>query len=299
MVLSMTGFSSLDIVAPGNSKDTQARFTMTLKSLNSRFFEVNCKLPHMLTSLETDLIKLFKSKLYRGNVYFTIYLTNPNVLLSQVEPSLNTLSAYLKAIEKIQTNFPITGSLSVSDLINLPDVFSPQQQPLNQDTIDFIIDNTKMLIETLNQARIKEGNILAQDLWQRINNIRSFLKDIEPRAQIVMEQKKSQLLQMLNSVLSQEGQITPETQNLVIYNQLDKIDIHEEIVRFNTHLDNFSSILQSSDYEKGKKIDFTLQELFREINTIASKCSDALISSKAIDIKVELEKAREQAQNIV
>lgn len=90
-----------------------------------------------------------------------------------------------------------------------------------------------------------------------------------------------------------------ETQLSAISQQLDRLDIHEEIVRFKTHIKSFSAIISSPDIETGKKLDFTLQELFRETNTIASKCSDAQISSLAIAIKVELEKAREQAQNIV
>ena len=103
----------------------------------------------------------------------------------------------------------------------------------------------------------------------------------------------------LKTVLDEVKQEATENQSNIIFNQLERIDIHEEIVRFKTHLGTLSLILEKPGSENGKKLDFTLQELFREINTITSKCADAEISSLAINIKVELEKAREQAQNIV
>jgi uncharacterized protein (TIGR00255 family) len=302
MTFSMTGFSSISSILPRYKLEEQSRMylTMTLKSLNSRFFEINCKLPYTLTQLETDLIKLFKSKLYRGNIYFTIHMANSNALLASVEPSFTTIASYLKAIEYIQAHFPIQGTLSVSDLIHLPNIFSHQEEPLNQDTVNLIMSGVHELIDTLNQTRKKEGSLLAQDLYQRIALMEDYLQIIEPRSRLVMEQRKNQLFQVLDSMLA-EGthEAATEAQNMVIYNQLDKIDIHEEIIRFKTHLGNLRTILGAPEPEKGKKMDFTLQELFREINTMAAKCSDATISSIAINTKVELEKAREQAQNIV
>jgi uncharacterized protein (TIGR00255 family) len=114
-----------------------------------------------------------------------------------------------------------------------------------------------------------------------------------------MEAKKEQLFATLKAALGEGAQPAADGQISMITQQLDRIDIHEEIVRFKTHLSSLTAMIASPDIETGKKLDFTLQELFRETNTIASKCSDAQISSLAIAIKVELEKAREQAQNII
>lgn len=310
MLLSMTGFSSLTISLPYNkdkeatpSQNKQIQLTMTLKSLNSRFFEANCKLPYALNFLETDLIKLFKSKLHRGSIYFSMHMANPNALNYKIEPSLETVANYVRAIEHIKIAFPVAGTLSISDLISLPNIFENKEEPIDSNIANLIINAANELIETLDKARKQEGAILAQDLLQRISVIKKLMEELEPRAAQVIENRKNQLLQVISAnsgANSGNTESCPESQNLIIYNQLDKIDIHEEIVRFKTHLDNLHTLIENINIiEKGKKIDFILQELFREINTITSKCSDALISKIAIDIKVELEKAREQAQNIV
>lgn len=295
MIQSMTGFSAITIVLPPQ----QINLTMTLKSLNSRFFEFNCKIPFSLTQLETDLIKYFKSRLFRGNLYFTIHMVNPNILISTIEPSSNIIQNYVNAIKKIQSNFQIAGTLSISDMINLPNIFENKEEPVAQETIAAIMSVIEQLTETLIKERLKEGKVLAQDLQNRINAIQGYMLPLEPRAKEVIAQKKDNLFKLLKSSPTAINPETADAYDLAIYHQLEKLDIHEEIVRFKTHLANLETILDSSEVEKGKKIDFTLQELFRETNTIASKCSDAQISSLAIDIKVELEKSREQAQNIV
>jgi uncharacterized protein (TIGR00255 family) len=306
MVLSMTGFSSLIITLPTQktalpSKTcTDIQMTMTLKSLNSRFFEANCKLPYSLAQLETDIIKQCKAKLYRGNIYFTIHMHNPSALTAAIQPSLNTVSGYIKALENIKHTFSLEGNIALADIISLPNIFETCEQPLSEEITTVILQAADQLITTLSNVRLKEGQLLAQDLHQRIKSIKQYLEQLEPRAAVVMEQKKQQLFSSLQALIGNETQATPsEMQCISLYNQLDKVDIHEEIVRFKMHLDALVACIDSADKEKGKKLDFILQELFREINTIASKCSDALISSIAINVKVELEKAREQAQNIV
>ena len=122
---------------------------------------------------------------------------------------------------------------------------------------------------------------------------------IEKNAAILMEKKKKEVAELLKKIEAEENTEKPDARKNSLYASLDKIDVHEEIVRFKSHLKNLSMQLDSTIIEKGKRLDFTLQELAREINTLTSKCSDADLSTQAINIKVELEKAREQAQNIV
>ena len=309
----MTGFSSMIVIVPRQRdvtlstqtgtksvSDHPLQMTMTLKTLNSRFFECTCKLPYSLAFLETDLLKYFKSKLYRGNIVFSIHVSDPSAISGSIEPSITAVTGYLTAIEKIKTFFPVTGSLSINDLIHLPNVFETKESTLDQDTIDRIMAAIEELTLEVQQARIKEGKALTEDLAARIKAMQDYLNVLEPRAQVVMEQKKEVLFATLPTALKETEQDTAtDAQTTLIYNQLERIDIHEEIVRFKTHLANLESLIYAKEQELGKKLDFTLQELFRETNTIASKCNDSIISSLAINIKVELEKSREQAQNIV
>ncbi len=307
MIRSMTGFSStiltlprkIDVAEPGSSEQS-LQLSMTLKTLNSRFFECTCKLPYSLSFLETDLIKYFKSKLYRGNVVFSIHLSDPSALTGSIEPSFGAVLGYMKAIDRIKETCSLEGTLTISDLITLPNIFETRETPLSQETIDRIMVAIENLTTLVEETRIAEGKALAVDLESRIKAIKGYLAQLEPRANIVMEQKKAQLFATLKTALAETHQeVASDAQTTVIYNQLERMDIHEEIVRFKTHLDSLSSIIKADDIETGKKLDFTLQELFREINTIASKCNDSVISALSINTKVELEKSREQAQNIV
>ncbi len=307
MIRSMTGFSStiltlprkIDVAEPGSSEQS-LQLSMTLKTLNSRFFECTCKLPYSLSFLETDLIKYFKSKLYRGNVVFSIHLSDPSALTGSIEPSFGAVLGYMKAIDRIKETSPLEGTLTISDLITLPNIFETRETPLSQETIDRIMAAIENLTTLVQETRITEGKALAVDLESRIKAIKGYLEQLEPRANIVMEQKKAQLFATLKTALAETHQeVASDAQTTVIYNQLERMDIHEEIVRFKTHLESLSSIIKADDIETGKKLDFTLQELFREINTIASKCNDSIISALSINTKVELEKSREQAQNIV
>ncbi len=302
--MSMTGFSSSTLTLPySKSKQDEGagiNLTMTLKSLNSRFFELNCKVPFALSKLETDLIKYFKSRLHRGNIYFTIHMSNQNALSPAVKPSIDIISHYLKSVNQIQELFPIEGSLTIRDLISLPNIFENTEEAIPESTFKIIHDAVEKLTDNLLETRAKEGKALKEDLNGRISKIQYNMGLIEPRANQVIEERKKQLDQALKTAITNtNSDSSSDAQSLIIYNQLERIDIHEEIVRFKAHLTNLVSLIESPDQEKGKKIDFTLQELFREINTITSKCSDAQISNLAINIKVELEKAREQTQNIV
>lgn len=299
MVLSMTGFSSATISLPINS-DNKINLTLTLKSLNSRFFEVNCKIPYAFTNLETDLIKHFRSRLHRGNIYFTLYMTNPNALTVLTDPSKDTISGYIKTINEIKEQFNLSGDITVKDIINLPYIFQTQEKQLSENVINLIFQSVDELVTKLLESRAQEGEILFKDLLKRSEIITNYLVTLENRANEFMHIKKESIILNIKNILLQNSpEAFSEAQNMVISNQLDKIDIHEETVRFKAHLNNFSNVLKSADVEKGKRLDFILQELFREINTMAAKCSDAVISGIAINIKVELEKAREQTQNII
>lgn len=296
MTLSMTGFAAKSIIIELN--ENKITVAISIKSLNSRFFEATCKLPYTLTHLETTFIKLFKTQLHRGHIYFTIHISSPNLLKSSIEPSITIVEGYIKAINQIKETFNIEGKLTIHDLLHFSNIFNIEEQGIDESSITLIFDTTKELITELNDARQNEGMVLQKDLEKRIINMQKEIKTIESASQALLEQQKIKLSQELNKLDGMESEAI-EIRRQILYTALDKIDIHEEIVRFKSHLKNLTEHLKSPTIEKGKRLDFILQELFREINTIAAKCSDVAIGSHAINIKVELEKAREQVQNIV
>lgn len=297
MIRSMTGFATKSLVFTLED-GSKAQVAISLKSLNSRFFEVTCKLPYPLSNLETDITKLLKSHLYRGHVYFTINTNTPNAFKSVVEPSLSIVHEYLNAIDLIKKECKMEGSLSLDNLLQLPNVFNLAEKNLDAASTELILNTTKSLLDDVIKAQEIEGKSLLEDIVQRITIMQKEIDLIEQNSAGLMETQKNKVHLALQE-MGEEQLKTNDIHKNTLYALLDKMDIHEEIVRFKSHLKSLNAHLTSDSIEKGKRLDFTMQELAREINTIAAKCSDAAIGALAINVKVELEKAREQTQNIV
>jgi len=295
---SMTGFASQTAVLSLGA-EKKINCSITIKSLNSRFFEATCKMPHIAGHMETDLIKMLKTKLHRGHIYLTIHIKDTMLLKESVKTNLTTVKGYLESIDKIKKTFALDDSLSIRDIIYLPNIFELEEQEGNKSFDRQIFDIIQHLIEQLRKARQKEGAALKKDLKKRIQAMTKHIFDIEKNANKLMKQKKQEVAAVIQRIDTTDEEASTDIRKSNLLLMLDKLDINEEIVRFKSHLESMSNQLENPREEMGKKLDFTLQEMAREINTISAKCSDAKISAKAIDIKVEIEKAREQAQNIV
>ncbi len=294
---SMTGFASKTFVitVPSGERST---VSVSLKSLNSRFFEASVKLPFGLSHLETTLLKQLKEALRRGHLYFTLYVSNSNVFEGGITPAMNVIDSYITAMNNIKTKYHLSDEIRLDNILRLPNIFSKEDQPLDEASTEQILNAVTEVINKVIEDRAAEGDTLAIDLDKRISNIKTEMKTISERAHIVVEGYKKKVHETLQEIGSDEN-LLANAQKSGLYSMLDKIDIHEEIIRLNSHLDQLIKNLSTQDFEKGKRLDFTLQELGREINTIASKCSDSTISTHAINVKVEIEKIREQIQNIV
>ncbi len=297
MLSSMTGFVSRTLNLSVSPSET-VQLTIAIKTLNSRFFESTCRLTPVLSSLETDLIKRGKEILSRGHMYLTMNVSNPNCFKSDVTLSLSTVKGYLDSLTKAQKVFGLSGSVNVSDILHIPNVFISEELPVNDAVRKQIMDDFTQALHALNKTRAAEGASLLIDFKKRTAIMAEHITAIEKAFEIVHQQAKKDLETKLTTV-NQSGVDHTAIQGLMLYSELDKIDIHEEIVRFNTHLKSFATLLEAKQDEKGRQLDFILQELAREINTIVSKCPHSPISTFAITIKVEIEKCREQVQNIV
>jgi uncharacterized protein (TIGR00255 family) len=293
----MTGFVSKAVSI--NLDDTsKVSVTLSIKSLNSRFFETTFKVPYTLSSLETELIKILKTHLVRGHVYCTIHLANQTLVQPQIEPAMSAIKGYLKAVDTIKQECGIAGTVSIDNLLGLPNVFVVQEKEIDPKVTQTILEEMLNLAQSLSTVRAQEGLVLKKDLMQRMAVVETEIQAIEKAALQLLEDQKQKIAQEMNTIDLDETKLA-DIRKAALYAILDKIDIHEEIVRFKSHMKNIHEQLESATTEKGKKLDFTIQELGREINTIGAKCSDANIGARAINVKVELEKAREQVQNIV
>ncbi len=297
MIVSMTGFASK--TATFTLKDgSKVNISIDIKTLNSRFFETTCKMSYSINHLETEIIGRLKRKFLRGHTYLTMHVLNPQMLHGGVAPCVSTIQGYVNAVDQIKKSVSVDGALSVSDLLRLPDVFIVEEKEIDTQFEQQILQAVDDLADQVTEARKLEGLALDKDLKGRFADMDREIKSIEIAAEKLATLKKQEIAQAILEIETTEDD-TAESRKSALYISLDKMDIHEEIVRFNSHLKNITNQLNSPEPEKGKRLDFTLQELAREINTLSSKCSDATITGQAIEIKVALEKAREQTQNIV
>jgi uncharacterized protein (TIGR00255 family) len=300
MIQSMTGFASQTLIVEQSNGQNPLHLTIYLKSLNSRFFEINCKLPPNLTALEVDIIKQLKNNLYRGQVYITIHLHNPNSLISDITADTQTVASYINAIKHIQDACNLPGSIDLAQIIRMPHVFSFKESEVDklikQKTMQAITDLTHDLI----LERKQEGLVLEQDLKSRMHNMEQLIKQVISLSDQNIKLKKAEMILKVEQFaqdINDENLL--EGQKAYMHNALDKLDVHEEITRFCGHLKKINSTLNSAEIEKGKTLDFTLQECNREINTIAAKASCLDINTIAIEVKIEIEKMRQQVQNII
>ena len=296
MFLSMTGFGSKSVVLP-ISKDEEISFSIEIKTINSRFFEVVCKLPPFLSHLEIKIVQILKEKLVRGRVYLTARVVDEFGSVDKISPSMNVVEGYIKAITLIKKKFKICGDLQVSDLLKLPNVFATEKQDVGSKIDNNLLKEIQDISEQVLKSRKMEGKVLQKDLEKRFFNCSREMSEIKLLFDKLIKKQKDKIKCVLSE--TKKGNDTQEHKLDDYYSVLDKIDVHEEITRFNSHLENVKKVIKDKSTEKGKRIDFVLQELLREANTILAKCSNYNISAIAVDIKVELEKAREQVQNIV
>lgn len=303
MIQSMTGFAS-GTIEIATSKTEKLSLVIQLKSLNSRYFELTCKLPYLLNNIEVAIHKMLKKSLERGHVYISIKIQqdqNKHVII----PAINTIKQYLQAIESIKKNCNIKEDISLATLLQLPNILQVEEDTLNTKIEEKILSEIEKISEKLKDMRAKEGKVLSKDIKESIKEVVKNLKLIKKNSEIALIEKKEKLDRLLKKlhafdttdILLEKAIL--EQQKIHLLAEIEKIDINEELVRAQMHCENIEKLISEKSDGHGKKLDFTLQELNRETNTIASKCNHSTISSLTISIKTAIEKAREQAQNIV
>ncbi len=293
MIKSMTGYGRAKAVIEGKS------IVVEIKSVNHRNMEIIVRLPGMLSALEVEIKKKISERLFRGRVEVSIQTESGfgKENAEQLEINLPLIRNYYSLLNQIRQEFDFKDEITLSMVTGLKYAISYSEGDVNPEEIwkhlERILSDS---IDSLTEMREKEGELLYRDFLARSGIISDYLGDLETRApQVVMEYKKklserigelTDILEIDESRLSQEIAIMAE-----------KSDITEEIVRFESHLSQFSEMLES-DEAIGRKMDFLLQEMLREINTIGSKSSDIEMSRNVIEIKSELAKLREQIQNV-
>lgn len=272
-------------------------FLVEIKSLNGKQFDINLRLPAILKSSEFDIRGILSEKLQRGSIDCVINLKETG---SAKPVTINTslAKAYYEPIKEIAGALGLDTSTILSSLLKLPEVITPAAETLSEEEWEGFKDVLLNAIHRLNNHREEEGRVLEKDILMRIAHIERFKADVavlEPaRKQKVRENLQKQLSENLPKDTVDQNRMEQE---LIYY--IEKLDIHEEQIRLGNHCQYLKEIINEPGDIKGKKISFLLQEIGREINTIGSKASDSEIQKLVVQMKDELEKAKEQVLNIL
>ena len=291
MIRSMTGYGRAVQTIDGRE------ITVELRSVNNRYLDCTVKLPRMFSFAEDSVKNRVKAAVSRGKVDVYIGVNAAQAADVQVAVNRSVLESYLAALRQIETEYGVRDDVTVMSLARLPDVFSVEktqedEQKLTQD----ILSVAEEAISRYNAMRETEGAALEADLRSRAATILERVALVEQRSPATVAEYRERLRQKMQEVLQNtaidEGRILQEA---AIY--ADRIAVDEETVRLRSHLAQLGDMLTKGG-AIGRKLDFLLQELNRETNTIGSKCNDLELSNIVVDMKAELEKIREQTQNI-
>jgi len=293
MIKSMTGFGRAEY------SDGKRNIIVEIKSVNHRYFDISIKMPRRYGFAEDKVKNAVKDRIRRGKVDVSIMVEN--ITENDVNIKLNTMVAkqYYDNLQELQKNFDVSGDITLQFLSTLPDVMKAIPDVEDEDEITkAILIPVAEAAANLEKMRAIEGEKLAEDLIAKGAHVKEILDQIAERAPQVAANYTEKLRARITELLGSSVQV-PEDRILVeaaIF--ADKCAIDEEITRLNSHLVQLKDIITKSTQPDGKKLDFLVQEMNREANTIGSKANDITITGHMLDIKSEIEKIREQVQNI-
>jgi len=291
MIKSMTGYGRVAALLDGRNIVVEA------KSVNHRFLEISLRTPSALFPLEMEYKKKIGERFKRGRIDVSIRLEGEGADTSKVNLNLEIAHNYFDVLSRLKAEFHLQEPITLKSLTVFRDIFTPPSE--TELSPDFLSQVEKTLQEALSMLvnmRQDEGMALYSDMQMRLKVITEIMETIRLRApQVVLEYQKrlaDRIKELTAGYALDDARLAQEVAIMA-----DRCDITEELVRMQSHISQFEALLQSEDAE-GKKIDFLLQEMNREINTIGSKSNNAEIARQVIEAKSELGKVREQAQNI-
>ena len=283
---SMTAFSRIDV----NSEFGSLIFE--LKSVNHRFIEINFKIPELFKKLELQMRDLLKEALVRGKVECSIII-NENTVLSETKIDQAQLENYLDLMQKVKSKVGEPDKISITDVLNLPGVLN--QKPVESSGLEkFCLEGFKETIKKLKEFREIEGKKLQKDITEKIKFIDVHLESLEKELPRLLDLNRKRLERRISDLAVQIDRDRLDQEMVLLAN---RSDIDEEIVRLRSHSSEVIRLLDT-DNAIGRKLDFLMQEMNREANTIGSKSLSEFTSKVAIELKVLIEQIREQVQNI-
>jgi uncharacterized protein (TIGR00255 family) len=289
---SMTGFGR------GTAGGNGFEISVEMKTVNNRFLDVVLKLGGELQTLEAPLKKLIGNRLARGRVDVNIQYDRSQEIAYELNRPI--ITGYLNALNELKSEFEIGGDPDINVIARLPNIFSVKKEEASGEFMAAVERAVAAALDDLETMRSSEGSMLKAELAERLTNIEKHTETIETEAGNVSDEYRQKLAKRIDELLAKtESQIELDQGRLAqeVAYIADRADISEEIARLRTHIEHFRSIMDE-EKEVGKRLDFLTQELNREANTITSKTNNMVVKENALQVKSEIEKIREQVQNV-
>ncbi len=286
---SMTGYGRADYMGDGIS------IVVELKTVNNRNFDLNCKIPRSFIALEDAIRKTVQEYVKRGRIDLFINFSDTREASTSLEINFDKASGYYNASIRLAEKFNLDNDFSVSKLMKSPDVIVDGPSADLTELSDIVKDVVKSACLKLNEMRKIEGEKLVVDMLNHMQTIKQLTLKIKERAPLVAKEYKIKLQDRIEQALQDVKYDQARLLNEVAF-FTDKVNIDEELTRLNSHIEQFVEIVKNDGM--GKKLDFLMQEFNRETNTICSKSNDIEVTRYALELKNEIEKVREQVQNL-
>ena len=292
MIKSMTGFGR------GEYSDGKRTVTAEIKTVNHRYSDISVKMPKRYSFAEDKIKSIIKGKVKRGKADVSIMVEN--ITEGDITVKLNAPIArqYIDNLRELKSEYELAGDIDIALVSSMPDVLKAIPDVEDEDEVAAVICKAcEIAVENLDEMRIREGAKLAEDLLMRKDLFSGIVAKIEERAPLVAKEYTEKLYERIKEIVEDKIEVPEERILTEAAIFADKSNITEELVRLGSHIEQLGKFL-SGDGPVGKKLDFLIQEMNREANTIGSKSNDLEITSHMLDAKAEIEKIREQVQNI-
>ena len=288
---SMTGFGKRESLCQETMVGVEVR------SVNHRFCEISVRLPKLVSHMELSLKESVKDMCARGRVDLTVTLNGSGTPNRIVRVDRATAKRYYQALGDLQTEFQLGGTVDVNVMAGFRDIFTFQEESVSVEGLSkTILGLTRQALQDLEKMRQKEGAALKRDLSARIQAMAGRIKEVQAKMPLAVQGYAERLKSRVSKLLTEET-VNPDrlAQEDVLF--AERSDVTEEVTRLSSHFAQFREAMREKE-AVGKRLDFLLQEMGREVNTIGSKANDADISRHVVELKSELEKIREQVQNV-
>lgn len=288
------------MTAYGNSEHTSNKtsFAIEIKSVNNRYRDIFLRIPKSLQPIEDEIRGKIASKVRRGRLDVSVQMERAGIEDEyELELNLPLIKGLMSAFKQLHEDFGVDSKVKADDLCQMKDVLMFRPEAIDLDEIRSpLMKALDLALESHNRMRLQEGKAIENDFIKRLDLLTEHLKHIEERAPLVVKEYAKKLKEKVDRLCKDvETDQDRIAQEIAIF--ADKCDITEETVRFTSHLQQFRKYM-SADEAVGRRLDFLLQEIHREANTMSAKATDTTISAIAVEIKGELEKLREQVQNV-